>query len=169
MATMAEILTALGGYNTQGTGTLPGGSSAGAFNSPSPTVAPASTTTTTDPTTTAAENTPTPATTTTTGTGTNLAPDSTNQFGWNLGTLDLVLGGVKTIGGLWAAWQQNKLAKQQLAMQKETTNINLANQISAYNTALEDKTRHRASYQELPQSESDAYLASHKLANRQIA
>lgn len=95
--------------------------------------------------------------------GGNLAPGAKNTFGWNLGSLDLVLGGIKTIGGLWAAWQENKLAKEQLKLQQQTTNANFANQVSAYNTALEDKTRHRASFNELPQAEADAYLASHKL------
>jgi hypothetical protein len=91
-----------------------------------------------------------------------------SPFGMNFGTLDLVLGGINTIGGLWAAWQQNKLAKEQLKMQTEMANINVANQISAYNTALEDKTRHRASYMEEDPATTEKYLASHKLEERQI-
>ena len=116
----------------------------------------------TDPIVTAASNTP----------GTNLAPKTDtggssskglSGFGWNTGTLDLVLNGISTIGSLWAAWQSNKLAKEQLAMQRNTTNANFANQIMAYNTALEDKTRHRASFNELPAAEVNSYLNSHRL------
>ena len=166
-----HILSSLNGYNTQGTGTVAGGSSAGTYNSSSPTSS--VTVPLPDPIQTAATNTPLPEMAGGGnyggGGGNHVDPKTgASGFGWNMGTLDLVLGGIKTIGNLWASWQQNKLAKEQLKMQTDLANINVANQIDAYNTALEDKTRHRASFNELSQGESDAYLASHKLEDRQI-
>lgn len=80
----------------------------------------------------------------------------------------LALGGLSTIGSLWTAWQANKLAKDQFKFTKDITNANLANQISAYNTSLEDKARSRSAQENQAPGTAEAYIAGHKLADRQI-
>ena len=65
-------------------------------------------------------------------------------LGANLGTLNMGLSGLETIGKLWAAFESQKLAKQQFGFQKEFANTNLNNQIRSYNTALTDRANTRA-------------------------
>ena len=122
----------------------------------------------TDPLATAATNTPLPGGSSSYGLGDNLSDSTGSGLGWNTDTLKLALGGIETIGGLWAAWEQNKLAKEQLELQKDTTNINLANQISAYNTTLEGKTAHRAAFSGLSDAEVNDYLNTHRLQEQSI-
>lgn len=68
---------------------------------------------------------------------------SKSGIGWNLGTLDVVLGGLQTLAGIWQSWEANKLAKKQLEMQRGLANINIANQSSAYNLSLKDRVTNR--------------------------
>lgn len=65
-------------------------------------------------------------------------------IGWNTETLGLGVKGLAAIGGLYNAFQSNKLAKEQFAFTKEVTNTNLNNQIKTFNTTLEDRARARA-------------------------
>lgn len=69
----------------------------------------------------------------------NTGMGAKSGLGMNLGTANLLLSGIGTLGSLWNAWQQNKLAKEQFAFSKGITNTNLANQIKSYNTTLNDK------------------------------
>ena len=87
-------------------------------------------------------------------------------LGMNLGTGQLVLGGVGTIGNLWSAWQAQKLAKEQFNYQKDITDTNLTNQIQSYNTALSDRINSRGFVQGDSQSTIDQYIEENSLRDR---
>jgi hypothetical protein len=89
-------------------------------------------------------------------------------LGWNIGTAQLALGGLETIGSLWNAWQANKLAKAQFNFQKNFANANLSNQIQSYNTALEDRSRSRAFTEGQDPATAQAYVDHNRLADRRI-
>lgn len=89
------------------------------------------------------------------------------KLGPNLGTLDLAVRGIGTIGSLWQAWEANKLAKQQFAFQKNVTNANMANQIQAYNTTLEDRARSRYHTEGTPEM-AQGYVEKNRLQERQL-
>ena len=89
------------------------------------------------------------------------APDM--GLGWNMGTGQLALGGLQTIGSLWNAWQANKLAKEQFKFQKDFANTNLANQIQSYNTTLADRTRARTFTEGGSDAEAQAYIDANQL------
>ena len=84
-------------------------------------------------------------------------------LGFNLGTGQLVLGSIGTLGNLWAAFQAQNLAKEQFEFQKGVTNTNLANQIQSYNTSLIDRINARSFMQGDSQETTDAYIAAHSL------
>ena len=85
---------------------------------------------------------------------------------WNLGTGQLVLGGIGTVGNLWSAWQAQKLAKEQFNYQKGITDTNLANQIQSYNTALSDRMNARGFVQGDSQSTIDQYIEENSMRDR---
>lgn len=110
--------------------------------------------------------------------GSNLAPTSplTNGvqapgmgttagtgLGFNLGTANLVLGGIGTIGNLWMAYQAQKLAKEQFSFQKDITNANFANQLQSYNTSLTDKINSRTAQEGGDTADAQAYVDNNKL------
>ena len=84
----------------------------------------------------------------------------------NLGTGQLVLGGIGTIGNLWSAWQAQKLAKEQFNYQKGITDTNLANQIQSYNTALSDRINAQGFMQGDSQSTIDQYIEENSMRDR---
>ena len=84
-------------------------------------------------------------------------------LGFNLGTGQLVLGSIGTLGNLWAAFQAQKLAKEQFDFQKGVTNTNLANQIQSYNTSLVDRINARGFMQGDSQAVTDKYIADNSL------
>ena len=77
------------------------------------------------------------------GLGGGLGGADDNGFAFNIPTGKLVLGGLDSIGKLWAGFQGAKLAKKSFEHTRDITNANLNNQISSYNTALEDRARAR--------------------------
>ena len=87
-------------------------------------------------------------------------------LGMNLGTGQLALGGIGTIGNLWSAWQTQKLAKEQFNYQRGITDTNLANQIQSYNTALSDRIASRGFLQGDSQSTIDQYIEENSLRDR---
>lgn len=87
-------------------------------------------------------------------------------LGMNLGTAQLALGGIGTLGNLWAAFQAQKLAKEQFNFTKGITNTNLANQIQSYNTALTDKITSRSFTQGDGQAVTDKYIADNSLRDQ---
>lgn len=84
-------------------------------------------------------------------------------LGFNLGTGQLVLGSIGTLGNLWAAFQAQKLAKEQFEFQKGVMNTNLANQIQSYNTSLSDRIVARGYMQGDSQETVDKYIADNSL------
>lgn len=84
-------------------------------------------------------------------------------LGFNLDTAKLALAGLGTIGSLWSAFQQNKLAKKQFAFTKDITNTNLANQIKSYNTTLEDRARSRAAMEGQSTAQMQEYVNKNRL------
>ena len=87
-------------------------------------------------------------------------------LGMNIGTGQLVLGGIGTLGNLWSAWQAQKLAKEQFNYQKDITDTNLANQIQSYNTALTDRMTSRGFTQGDSQSTIDQYIEKNSMQDR---
>lgn len=81
----------------------------------------------------------------------------------NTGNLQLVLGGIQTLGSLWNSYQQHKIAKEQLGLARETFETNLRNNTQTYNTALEDRIRARHHTEGRSQGETDQYLAENRL------
>ena len=84
-------------------------------------------------------------------------------LGKNIDTLKLGLGGLQTIGNLWAAFQAQNLAKKQFNFTKDITNTNLANQIQSYNTSLADRARSRAAVEGQSAAQSQAYIDQNSL------
>ena len=77
------------------------------------------------------------------GLGGGLGGAGGSDFGFNIPTGKLVLGGLESLGKLWAGFQGANLAKKSFEHTRDITNANLNNQISSYNTALEDRARAR--------------------------
>lgn len=90
----------------------------------------------------------------------------TDGLGGNIwgkgGMASMALGGLQTLGTLWGAFQQNKLAKKSLKFQKDAFKTNLANSTKVYNTALEDRIRARYAT-EGRSGEADAKIAENRL------
>ncbi len=74
-----------------------------------------------------------------------------------------VTDGLGAIGGLWGSIQQNKIAKQQLALSREAFETNIRNSIQSYNTTLEDRIRARYAMEGRGSGEADAYLDENRL------
>ena len=89
-----------------------------------------------------------------------------NGLGFNLGTLNMGVNSLAAIGGLYNAFQSNKLAKEQFAFTKEVTNTNLNNQIKTYNTTLEDRAlaRGRLNGDTDPAAYAAAYTDKNKIS-----
>lgn len=82
---------------------------------------------------------------------------------FNTNNIGLVFGGINMLGNLWNSYQQHKIAKEQLALARETFQTNLKNNTQTYNTALEDRIRARHFTEGKSASETDAYLNENKL------
>lgn len=85
-------------------------------------------------------------------------------LGMNIPTLQLGLGMLSSLGGLYGATQSNKLARDSFNFQKGVTNTNLNNQIKSYNTALEDRARSRAVTEGRDASTADDYISRNRLS-----
>lgn len=85
---------------------------------------------------------------------------------WNTETLGIGIQGLAAIGGLYNAFQSNKLAKDQFNFTKEVTNTNLNNQIKTYNTTLEDRAlaRGRLNGEADPAAYAAAYTEKNKIS-----
>lgn len=86
--------------------------------------------------------------------------------GGGLGTMGAInagLSGLQTIGQLWGAWQQMKLAKKQFNQTKKITDTNMANGIQSYNTAIEDRGRSRAFTEGQSEAQARAYVDKNSL------
>jgi hypothetical protein len=85
-------------------------------------------------------------------------------LGFNMPTANLLLGGLQTIGSLWNAWEQRKMAQEQFNYKKEITESNLKNQIQSYNTTLEDRSRSRAFTEGQDAATAQAYIDKNRLS-----
>ena len=87
-----------------------------------------------------------------------------SDLGFNLGTMNMGVKALAAVGGLYNAFQSNKLAKEQFAFTKEVTNTNLNNQIKTYNTTLEDRALARGRLN--GEADPTAYAASYTDKNK---
>ena len=78
----------------------------------------------------------------------------------NAGSAMDILGGLADI---YFGFQQQKLAKRNLAFQKDAFNANLGNSVQSYNTALGDRIRARHFTEGKSDSQTAAYLEENKL------
>lgn len=85
-------------------------------------------------------------------------------FNWNMDMMENILGGLQTAGGLYNAFQGNRLARDQFRFSKEFANTNLNNSMQTYNTQLEDRARSRAVVEGQSDAERDAYIAANRLS-----
>jgi hypothetical protein len=72
--------------------------------------------------------------------------------------------GVGSLASLWGAFQQNKIAQEQLDLQRETFDTNMDFQVQSYNTSLEDRIRARYQTEGRGQGAQRRYLNQHKLS-----
>lgn len=85
------------------------------------------------------------------------------KLGMNIPTLELGLKGLNSLSNLYGALEASKLAREQMNSAREFADINLANQIKSYNTALADRARSRAVAEGQPQSVADAYVEANRM------
>lgn len=74
-----------------------------------------------------------------------------------------ILGGLKTLGGLYLGIRQLGLANKQFKFSKAYANANLANQTQSYNTALTDRANSRAAMEGLTPAQAQSYISSNSL------
>ncbi len=82
---------------------------------------------------------------------------------FNSNNIGMIFGGLQSLGSLWNSYQQQKIAKEQIGLQREAFRTNLANNTQTYNTALEDRIRARASYSGQSEADTQSYLDKNKL------
>lgn len=87
-------------------------------------------------------------------------------LGFNLPTLNGIVGGIGALGSLWGGFQQQKLAKKAFKFQKNMSLINLANQVKSYNTALADRSRSRGVMESQSQATQDQYVRDNSLSTK---
>ncbi len=86
--------------------------------------------------------------------------DFNSQYG------STITGGLQAASGLWGAYngmQQTKVAKQQMANSLNQWNKSYANQVSSYNTRLEDRQNARVAAQGANQQDTASYMAKNRL------
>jgi len=81
----------------------------------------------------------------------------------NTNNIGLVVGGIQTLGSLWNSYQQQKIAKEQLALQRQAFQTNLTNNTKTYNTALADRIRSRYVTEGKTSAQANQYLSANKL------
>lgn len=92
-----------------------------------------------------------------------LAGAGGSGFGWNMDTAKLGLGGLQTLGNLYASLSALGLAKDQFKYTKGVTDTNLNNSIQSYNTTLEDRATSRAAQNGTSSADLAAYLDKNRL------
>lgn len=81
----------------------------------------------------------------------------------NYDGLGLISQGISTLGSLYNSWQQNKLAKESLELQRDSYQTNLTNSTTSYNNSLEDRIRGKYTYLEQDDPAIQAELDKKKL------
>lgn len=90
-------------------------------------------------------------------------PESSTGIGMNIGTGQMALSGLASLGSLYGSLQSNKLAKEQFKFTKDFANTNLNNQIKSYNTTLSDKIHSRSVMDGTGPAAAEAYLDKNRL------
>jgi hypothetical protein len=102
------------------------------------------------------------------------APGALGQFGgpmklgFNMPTANALFSGLQTIGGLWGAWNANKLAKKAHKASVGFANRNLENSTAAYNAHVEDIGRSRAKVEGMSPAMAQDYLNRTRLRFRPV-
>lgn len=81
----------------------------------------------------------------------------------NWGNLSDVLGGIGQLGKVVAAFQTNDIARKSAAFQEKAFEENLANKISSFNMALEDRAHSRAAQNGTGATGAQEYINRHRL------
>lgn len=89
--------------------------------------------------------------------------NNNNTLGFNIPTLQVGLGALNALAGMYNSWNMNKLAKQQFNLQKDVLNTNLNNQIKSYNNSLADQLRSRAATETGDVNAYDSLIEERKL------
>lgn len=82
-----------------------------------------------------------------------------NTFNW--GAAGVAAQGLGALGSLWMGLDANKIAKDNLAFERESFNKNYGNQVKTYNTSLTDRANSRDSRNNT--KSADTYVANHRL------
>lgn len=101
--------------------------------------------------------------------GTSFMNQPTNDWGGlglNMDTMKLGLSGLQTLGGIWNAFQTQKLARDQFKHTRDVTNTNLNNSIKSYNTALEGRARARGAMEGRSEEYTQEYIDRNKLSRQ---
>jgi len=85
------------------------------------------------------------------------------QIGPNVGTGQLALGGLQTLGNLWTAWNAEQLAQQSFNFNKTLASDNYTNQAQSYNTKLTDTANTRAAMENQTQGQAQNYINANQL------
>lgn len=85
------------------------------------------------------------------------------SLGLNVGTGQLALGGLSTLGNLWTAWNATQLAQKSFDFNKKLSSDNYTNQADAYNTNLGNIGRSRAVAENQSAATAQAYQDNNKL------
>lgn len=97
-------------------------------------------------------------------------PSPTDSTGWlaslnkNAPALQLGLGALSTLGGLYQSNRMMDLARDQFRHARDTTNTNLTNQIQSYNTALAGRANARGVMEGRDQESINRYIEENRLS-----
>ncbi len=83
--------------------------------------------------------------------------------GLNWGNAGDIMTGLASLAGVWAAFQQNKTARDQLNFNKDAYQTNLGNQTKSYNTALSDRITSQYIQEGKSAADAQAYLKANRL------
>ena len=97
------------------------------------------------------------------GPGASGVPGLSTGLGWNVGTGQLALGALGSLGNLYSGFQNAQLARKQFNFIRDTTNTNIANQIKTYNTSLEDRARARGITEGADPNATASYIERNRL------
>jgi len=77
--------------------------------------------------------------------------------------IGMMASGLQSLGSIWNAYQQNKMAKASFGLQKEAYETNMGHQVKSYNTQLEDRARARYITEGKSEEEINAYVEKNRL------
>lgn len=92
-----------------------------------------------------------------------IAGNNNSGFGWNMDTARLALGGLQTLGNIWAARKAYGLQRDIFNHQRDLSETNLMNSIQSYNTALSDRSNTRAHMEGRDQASADEYVEENRM------